>query len=78
MDTKKMVYIDGRHVAASEVDTARHRFLGMFREPTISPEARGPRCRCGMLMTFEDEVFSHWQRGHWDVPQYKTIRRGES
>ena len=50
MDAKGMVYIDGRNVAASEVDPARHRFLGMFREPGIPSEGRGPKCRCGMLL----------------------------
>ena len=75
MDAKGMVYIDGRNVAASEVDPARHRFLGMFREPGIPSEGRGPKCRCGMLLMMEDEELTHWQQGHWDVPQYETIRQ---
>ena len=58
MGAEGIVYVNGRLVVASEVDSAKHRFLGMFREPTMSPETRGPRCRCGMLIQYEDEVLT--------------------
>ena len=78
MTNEQTVYVDGVRVRASEVSPAQHRFLGMFRAPVMPPEAMGPRCRCGMLLQYQDEELTHWLQGHSDVPQYETIRREES
>lgn len=30
-------------------------------------------CHCGTTLQTHNENFSHWQQGHFDSPQYKTI-----
>ena len=77
-DKRPQVYLDGMLADSEDILPAKHHFIGMFRPPTPqSICAHGPRCVCGMLLQYEDEVFSHWQMGHADVPQYQSLSQRE-
>ena len=65
-----MVILDGNEVEEADIDPDKQRFLGMFRPPS-PPETRF--CPCGESFQIMGEDFSHWQKGHFDVPQYATI-----
>ena len=72
------VYLDGQLVDVAMITPARHLYVGLFRLPTPGlPHGHGPRCACGILMQYLDEEFIHWQAGHWDVPQYRSLSSQE-
>ena len=74
-----VVYIDGVIKPQTEVDPAKHTFIGNFRNPT--PPCSDPtqshggyfQCDCGALLSFREDIRRHWYEGHQDIPQYKTI-----
>ena len=69
-----MVYIDGQMVDKNEVWPLKHKFIGMFRSPQPPYEgASNIVCPCGDILQTRKETFSHWQMGHFDVPQYESM-----
>jgi len=73
-----MTLLNGKHVDPKEIDPAKHKFIGLFREPT--PPYRRPGetwevmiCECGMQLWTVNSIFEHWQLGHMDTPQYVDI-----
>jgi hypothetical protein len=68
------VLLDGDSVPVESIDPGLHRFLGTFRRPQ-PPVSRGANimCPCGHILQCVEESFGHWQRGHFDVPQYISI-----
>jgi hypothetical protein len=69
-----MALLDGQQVADSEIDPAKHRFVGSFRAPYRLPETAGYiYCPCGTILQNQQQSREHWQAGHWDQPQYQTI-----
>lgn len=70
-----MTLLNGKHVPASDIDPAKHRFIGLFR-PAQDPyreECRNIHCTCGQILQFAGESFKHWQQGCFDEPQYVDI-----
>lgn len=70
------VFLDGEQVKASLVTPKKHRFIGMFRPPVDPAAGAGcyVLCRCGQIQKYVHEAGEHYRAGHWDVPQYVTIR----
>ena len=74
------VYCDGVLVDAVMIAPALHSFIGMFREPTSPYPKMGAgvyHCPCGNYLDVVDAVFTHWQAGHWDIPQYRSLSTQE-
>jgi hypothetical protein len=69
-----LVVLDGHAVSVSEITPERHRFIGTFRPPQMPHAEANYFCRCGGLIQGPSETLDHWQRGHFDVPQYVTIQ----
>lgn len=71
----KTVYLDGVLTDSTEIDPAKHTFVGMFRPPTAGAYMGNGlvACPCGSILHLMSDSFLHWQVGHFDVPQYKTI-----
>ena len=70
-----MVYLDGQAVADMVIDPQKHTFVGTFRS-TQPPDPRGADivpCPCGEDLWDTTTVFCHWQRGHFDVGQYRSL-----
>lgn len=71
-----MPYLDGFEVSDAIITPALHRFVGTFRTPR-APDAQGAGvmvCGCGHYLKYFEEVYDHWQRGHFDKLQYTTLR----
>lgn len=71
-----MVLLDGKFVKDKEIDPAKHKFIGTFRQPhpPVSDGSWGVYlCSCGHSLWYVEECFAHWQLGHMDTPQYVTI-----
>lgn len=71
-----MALLNGRYVDDSEIDPVKHKFIGMFREPfsKIGAKLAGyVACSCGHTLQTYEEVFAHWQMGHFDIPQYVNL-----
>ena len=71
------VLLDGKHVAGSSIDPAKHRYIGMFR-PAInglipSKPVYAVICTCGHHLKFHEECISHYRSGCIDIPQYVSI-----
>jgi hypothetical protein len=72
-----MVLIDGKEVDVKEVDAAKHGFIGTFRKPF--EQIKRPLydiifCSCGLnVCGGHYDLYQHWQMGHFDLLQYKTI-----
>ena len=68
-----MALLNGKFVDASEIDPARHRFIGTFRPPQ-APRGEGYMlCTCGSILQTVQCVQEHYQRGHCDTNQYVDI-----
>lgn len=70
-----MAMLDGKIVEDSEIDPGKHKYIGSFRSPQ-PPDTGGAAvmvCPCGQHLWFVEAVFDHWQKGHFDIPQYVTI-----
>jgi len=72
------VLLNGKKVDFSEVDPKKHKFIGMFRKPYYEMEREWGigcyiRCSCQTTLQTVDQTYSHWQRGHFDIPQYADI-----
>lgn len=63
-------YLDGKPVDAKEITPERHTFIGMFRPPIGQCSQL---CRCGNHCETTTSHYNHYQLGHYDIPQYKTI-----
>ncbi|HKO88754.1 MAG TPA: hypothetical protein VJU83_09600 [Burkholderiales bacterium] len=73
-----MPLLNGKQVAPGEIDPSRHRFIGTWRppEPPVELGIGFFLCRCSREYSFnESAAFDHWQRGHFDEPQYVDIER---
>lgn len=75
-----MPLLDGKYVASDEIDPAKHKFIGTFRPPS-QPDSKLINgsysgiilCPCGRGLQSAQETAEHWQRGHFDTPQYISI-----
>ena len=69
-----MAYLNGKPVDDSTIDPAKHKFIGLFREP-YPPDTAGAyyACTCGQILQTVGCVHSHWQMGHMDKPQYVDV-----
>lgn len=70
-----MAILDGEFVDDKNIDPAKHRFIGTFREPFSAFEGMVDvfHCRCGEHLFNQQSILDHWQRGHMDAPQYVTV-----
>lgn len=69
------VVLDGQKVEPAVVVAEKHKFIGMFRPPTM-PGPNGSAvvlCPCGDHLKSFGQTRKHWLDGHFDVPQYVTI-----
>ena len=74
---QKTCLLNGWSVSVEVIDSAKHKFIGTFRSP-FPPNANGYlQCPCGDMLKIMGEEFTHWQRGHFDVPQYQTIEKND-
>ena len=81
-----MPYLDGTPVNPDEIDPAKHKFIGLFRPPA-APTTRhiddsgkviyadAFMCGCGQTLWTIQDIYDHYQRGHFDEPQYITIKK---
>jgi hypothetical protein len=71
-----MVLLDGVGVVDKIIDPAKHRYIGMFRYPFAVPTERLDCIVCSCLTNFWtiEQLRQHWQLGHYDTPQYVTIK----
>ena len=70
------ILIDGEPRPDSELNPAKHRYLGMFRpspNPMQNPSAY-ILCRCGETLKYLGQEREHYLRGCCDIPQYVTIK----
>lgn len=73
------VLLNGKSVKASEIDPARHRYIGRFR-PAVNPVGRANGiviCTCGALLHYRHELSEHFNRGCFDLNQYVDITPAE-
>lgn len=66
--------LDGKKVDASEITPEKHRFIGVWRDPTPpslrwSPSLNG----CSICNNSYKSLDACWREGHWDLQQYVTI-----
>jgi len=66
--------LDGERVSIDDICPEKHTFIGTFRSP-VPPRGDGAliMCFCGRTLYTVGEGMDHWQQGHFDTPQYKTI-----
>jgi hypothetical protein len=72
-----MALLDGKFVKSEEIDPAKHRFIGTFRQPQ-PPDGSGCYaviCTCHAPLHTAGAVREHWMQGHFDVPQYITVEK---
>ena len=68
-----MPLLNGQHVDSSVINPQEHRFVGMWR--STQPPCRAI-CPCGRHVCDMEEgesLFTHWQQGHMDEPQYVSL-----
>lgn len=70
-----MALLDGKHISDTDINPAKHKFIGMFREPLslYTSQQAYIACPCGTTLTTVQQTMEHWQLGHFDVPQYIII-----
>lgn len=71
------VLLNGTIVEATEINSAKHQFLGTFRPARPFPICDNdfnsfycPTCKMSIQGSGGYYGESHWQQGHFDVPQY--------
>ena len=71
-----MVYLDGQLVNESNIVPEKHKFIGLFRQPS-APVSDGSwevlACSCGLHLWTVQGVQEHWRLGHMDTPQYVSL-----
>lgn len=80
--------LDGKPIDPSQIDPAKHRYVGTFRPadrsglPKLNTHEKCPGCRrefhyYGMTTRYEDAIETwladHYAKGCFDVPQYVSI-----
>lgn len=65
--------LDGNEVPGGTISAKTHRYIGMFRKPYAHPVGV-VICICGEALHTYRDCHEHWLRGHWDAPQYETIK----
>ena len=68
-----MVLLNGRPTEDEEIDPSKHKFIGMFRYPNPPTPEGYVMCPCKQILQVEQTVYDHWQKGHFDIPQYIDI-----
>lgn len=69
-----MPYLDGKEVEPSVIDPAKHMFIGTFRPPQAPVTGPHSPCPCtSQYLLNSYDIFLHWQKGHFDEPQYVSI-----
>lgn len=70
-----MVLLNGKTVAESEIDPARHRFIGRFRPATnwMADARTDVLCSCGDILRYVHQLQEHYNRGCCDMNQYVDI-----
>jgi len=74
-----MAILDGEYIDDKDIDPAKHKFIGIFRDPFSTYKDLhivAFRCGCGEQLFNERSLFDHWQRGHMDAAQYVSIEKG--
>lgn len=71
-----MAYLKGKRVGNDTIDPAKHRFVGMFRSPSINALLSSSTgayllCDCGRVLQTKEEIYDHWQMGHFDEAIYE-------
>lgn len=81
------VFLDGKLVKSEEINPAKHKFIGTFRPPNV-PSTQGTTyqgelvnagvvlCRCGDSLWTTQALHDHYLKGHFDTPQYVSIKDG--
>lgn len=70
------VLLNGKYVAAEEIDPARHRYLGMFRpaaNPLLGHRTAIVVCPLGHHLQYTEQLLTHYRDGCCDIPQYVDI-----
>lgn len=70
-----MAILDGKKVEDEVIDPGKCRFIGMFRELRPLNYAVSVICGCGQTLHTREDIFDHWQSGHFDQPQYVTMEK---
>jgi hypothetical protein len=77
-----------REVDESEIKPGHAKLIGHWREPSFrnlcivllgenyTKKILELTCRCGGKIKSIQDMHDHWQRGHFDVPIYEEINRG--
>lgn len=75
MGTEPHVLLDGKYTPATQIDSGKHRYLGMFRPPTNWMDGANSYCicACGHTVKYREEGRTHYLRGCMDVPQYVSL-----
>lgn len=73
------VLLDGIPMSGEDINPKHHKYVGMFRRPFDTFLAGSyphgvVACTCGSNLWTVRQSREHWQMGHWDVPQYETIK----
>ena len=69
-----IVYLNGEPVDATEIDSRKHKFIGMFRPPQCPRFKADWICPgCMKIERFVWEETLHYREGCFDVPQYVGI-----
>ena len=82
MSQSPQVYCDGVLVAAEDISPENHQFIGVWRPPYApvpTPERPYDVYTCPCLQHLWDigSVILHWQQGHMDIPQYRSLSQRE-
>lgn len=71
----EFVLLDGKKVFATEIDPAKHRYIGMFR-PATNPFANATAnvmCTCGEILQSNPATVRHYKQGCYDLNQYVSL-----
>ncbi len=73
------VILDGKVVEPSVINPQLHKCIGTYRPPAnqLFKGSGYIQCSCGTVLTFLEQNMEHYQAGHFDVPQYVTIKKCE-
>ena len=70
-----MILLNGLYVENSDIDPAKHKFIGRFR-PAVNPMANPTgyiACLCGNILKVRGEEITHYNNGCCDINQYVDI-----
>ena len=81
--------LNGKVVSADQIDPIKHKYIGSFRKPTPPDNSFMTSegtikyvslviCACEARLRCQEDVFDHYMRGHFDLPQYIDISNSNS